>query len=138
DPAATVSLVLNYLTAYQMVHRMARLTEGERILIHGAGGGVGTALLELGTLAKLEMYGTASRGKHALVESLGGTPIDYKATDFVTRIRELTGDGVDAVFDAVGGKQWRRSYEALRGGGRLIGYGFSAGTTSGRRDLAKL
>jgi len=138
DPAETVSLVLNYLTAYQMLHRMARVTAGERILIHGAGGGVGTALLELGKLAGLEMYGTASRGKHEIVQSLGGTPIDYKTTDFVARIRERTGDGVDAVFDAVGGKQWRRSYEALRGGGRLVGYGFSAGTTNGRRDLAKL
>ena len=137
DPAATVSLVLNYLTAYQMMHRMARLTAGERILIHGAGGGVGTALLELGKLAGLAMYGTASRGKHPLVESLGGVAIDYKASDFVARIRELTGDGVDAVFDAVGGKQWRRSYAALRGGGRLIGYGFSAATTAGRRDLPK-
>jgi len=138
DAAETVSLVLNYLTAYQMVHRMARLAAGERMLIHGAGGGVGTALLELGKIAGVEMYGTASRGKHALVESLGGTAIDYKTTDFVARIRELTGDGVDAVFDAVGGKQWRRSYEALRGGGRLIGYGLSAGTTNGRRDLVKL
>jgi NADPH:quinone reductase-like Zn-dependent oxidoreductase len=137
DPAETVSLVLNYLTAYQMIHRMARLTAGERVLIHGAGGGVGTALLELGKLAGLEMYGTASRGKHVLVESLGGIAIDYKANDFVARICELTGDGVDAVFDAVGGKQWRRSYATLRGGGRLIGYGFSAATTGGRRDLAK-
>lgn len=137
DPAEAVSLVLNYLTAYQMMHRMARLTAGERVLIHGAGGGVGTALLELGKLAGLEMYGTASRGKHALVASLGGVAIDYKASDFVARIRELTGDGVDAVFDPVGGKQWRRSYAALRGGGRLIGYGFSAATTAGRRDLPK-
>jgi NADPH:quinone reductase-like Zn-dependent oxidoreductase len=137
DPAATVSLVLNYLTAYQMLHRMARVTAGERILIHGAGGGVGTALLELGKLTRLEMYGTASRGKHALVQSLGGIPIDYKATDFVARVRELTTDGVDAAFDPVGGKQWRRSYDVLRGGGRLIGYGFSAATTGGRRDLLK-
>jgi len=137
DPAETVSLVLNYLTAYQMLHRMAHLTTGERVLIHGAGGGVGTALLELGKLAGLAMYGTASRGKHALVESLGGVAIDYTTTDFVVRIREITGDGVDAVFDAVGGKQWRRSYESLRGGGRLIGYGFSAATTAGRRDLRK-
>ena len=137
DPAATVSLVLNYLTAYQMIHRMARLVAGERMLIHGAGGGVGTALLELGKIAELAMYGTASAGKHALVASLGGTPIDYRATDFVTRVRELTGDGVDAVFDAVGGKQWRRSFAALRGGGCLVGYGFSAATTGGRRDLPK-
>ncbi|HEY2387979.1 MAG TPA: medium chain dehydrogenase/reductase family protein [Candidatus Binatia bacterium] len=137
DPAATVSLVLNYLTAYQMLHRMARVAAGERILVHGAGGGVGTALLELGRLAELEMLGTASRGKHALVESLGGKPIDYKTTDFVTRVGELLPGGVDAVFDAVGGRQWRRSYAVLRGGGRLIGYGFSAATSGGRRDLLK-
>lgn len=137
DPAATVSLVLNYLTAYQMLHRMARLTAGERILVHGAGGGVGTALLELGRLAKLEMLGTASRGKHALVESLGGRPIDYKSDDFVTRVGELMPGGVDAVFDAVGGHQWRRSYSVLRGGGRLVGYGLSAATSGGRRDLWK-
>jgi len=137
DPAETVSLVLNYLTAYQMLHRMARVTAGERILIHGAGGGVGTALLELGKIAGLATYGTASRGKHALVESLGGKPIDYKTTDFVTRVGELLPGGVDAVFDAVGGRQWRRSYAVLRGGGRLIGYGFSAATSGGRRDLLK-
>src|SRR5436853_255588 len=88
-----------------------------RVKVPGAG--VGTALLDLGRIAGLAMYGTASRGKHALVESLGGTPIDYKTTDFVARVRDLTGDGVDAVFDAVGGAQWRRSYEALRAGGRL-------------------
>ncbi len=137
DPAASVSLVLNYLTAYQMLHRMARVVAGERILIHGAGGGVGTALLELGKLARLDMYGTASSTKHALVQSLGGVAIDYKTTDFAARVRELTGDGVDAVFDAVGGRQWRRSYEVLRGGGRLVGYGFSAATSGGRRDLVK-
>ncbi len=137
DPAETVSLVLNYLTAYQMLHRIARLTAGERILVHGAAGGVGTALLELGRLAELTMYGTASRGKHPLVTRLGGTPIDYQHEDFVARIHALTGDGVDAVFDAVGGLQWARSFEALRAGGKLIGYGFSAATTGGRRDLRK-
>ncbi len=134
DPAQAVSLVLNYLTAYQMLHRIARVASGERILIHGAAGGVGTALLELGRLAGLEMYGTASRGKHGVVTERGGTPIDYRSEDFVARIRELTGDGVDVVFDAVGGKQWARSYEALRGGGKLIGYGFSSATVNGRLD----
>ena len=137
DSAEAVSLVLNYLTAYQMLHRMAHVERGDRILIHGAAGGVGTALLELGKLAGLTMYGTASKSKHSLLTQFGATPIDYRSEDFVARIKTLTGDGVDAVFDPVGGKQWARSYEVLRGGGKLIGYGFSAATTDGRRDLLK-
>lgn len=137
DPAEAVSVVLNYLSAYQMLHRMARLQPGERILIHGAAGGVGTALLELGHLANLEMYGTTSQAKHPLIIRCGATPIDYRTEDFVTRIQALTGDGVDAVFDPIGGKQWAHSYQALRGGGQLIGYGFSAATTDGRRDLLR-
>jgi NADPH2:quinone reductase len=137
DPAQAVSLVLNYLTAYQMLHRIARVATGDRILVHGAAGGVGTALLELGHLAGLEMFGTASRAKHDLVQKLGATPIDYRAEDFVERIRTLTGDGVDVVLDPVGGSHWNRSYATLRGGGRLIGYGFAAATTDGRRNLLK-
>jgi NADPH:quinone reductase-like Zn-dependent oxidoreductase len=133
--AEAVSLVLNYLTAYQMLHRIAYIEHGERILVHGAAGGVGTALLQLGKLTELEMYGTASRGKHPLVRELGATPIDYREADFVSEIRRLTGDGVDAVFDAVGGAHWRRSLRTLRGGGRMVAYGFSAATTSGRRNL---
>ncbi|MEP7284871.1 MAG: medium chain dehydrogenase/reductase family protein [Chloroflexota bacterium] len=135
DPAEAVSLVLNYLTAYQMLHRVAHVSKGERILVHGAAGGVGSALLELGQLVGLEMYGTASHSKHALVKAFGATPIDYRTEDFVERIRTLTGDGVDAVFDAVGGRQWNRSYQALRGGGMMLGYGFSVATTNGRRNL---
>ncbi len=137
DPAQAVSLVLNYLTAYQMLHRIASVTSGDRILVHGAAGGVGTALLELGRLAGLEMYGTASPSKHPLVRSFGGIPIDYRAEDFVQKVRDFTGDGVDVVFDAVGGRHWVRSYQALRGGGKLIGYGFSSATTGGQRDLFK-
>jgi len=137
DPAQAVSLVLNYLTAYQMLHRVARVAAGDRVLVHGAAGGVGTALLELGRLASLDMYGTASRGKHDLVRKLGATPIDYHSEDCVERIRALHGEGVDAVFDAVGGSHWKRSYATLRGGGRLVGYGFAAATTNGRRDLLK-
>ena len=137
DDAEAVALVLNFLTAYQMIHRCARLVAGERVLIHGAGGGVGDALLQLGRLAGLQMYGTASRGKHDAIRKLGATPIDYRDEDFVARIRQLTGDGVDAVFDAVGGKQWRRSFDCLRVGGMLIGYGFSSATVKGRRRLGK-
>ena len=132
-----VSLVLNYLTAYQMLHRIAYIDESERILVHGAAGGVGTALLQLGKLAGLEMYGTASKKKHSLVSDLGATPIDYRDIDFVAEIRRLTGDGVDAVFDAIGGVHWRRSLQTLRSGGRMIAYGFSTATSGGRRDLVQ-
>jgi len=103
DPAEAVCVVVNYLTAHMAMHRTAGVQSGERILVHGAAGGVGTALLELGKLAGLEMYGTASKYNHELVSALGATPIDYRTEDFVERIRSLTGDGVDAVFDPIGG-----------------------------------
>jgi NADPH:quinone reductase-like Zn-dependent oxidoreductase len=135
DAAEAVALVLNFLTAHQMLHRSTRLRAGERILIHGAGGGVGDALLQLGKLAGLQMYGTASKSKHATLSAAGAVPIDYRSEDFVERILALTGDGVDAVFDAVGGKHWARSFRALRVGGALVGYGFSAATRNGRRHL---
>ena len=124
DPAEAVSLVLSYVTAYQMLHRIANLKQGQRILVHGAGGAVGTALLQLGKLLDLEMYGTASLSKHELVAGLGATPIDYKTEDFVKTIRKLTGDGVDAAFDAIGGNNFKRSFSALRKGGILVAYGF--------------
>lgn len=125
DPAEAVSLVLNYVTAFQMLQRAARVKAGERILVHGAAGGVGTALLQLGHLMRLEMYGTVSPAKQQVVASLGATPIDYTKEDFVARVRTLTGEGVDAVFDAVGGEHFYQSFQALRKGGRFIGYGFT-------------
>lgn len=131
DPAEAVSMVLNYISAYQMLHRAARVKAGERILVHGAAGGVGTALLQLGHLLGLEMYGTVSPAKQQVVASLGATPIDYTREDFVTRIRTLTGDGVDAVFDAVGGEHFHQSFQALRKGGRFIGYGFTLENLNG-------
>jgi NADPH:quinone reductase-like Zn-dependent oxidoreductase len=126
-----VCLGLNYISAYQLLHRVARLREGQRILVHGAAGGVGTALLDLGRLLKLEMYGTASAGKHALLRARGAMPIDYRSEDFVARIAELTGDGVDAVFDPIGGAHLRRSYRALRRGGTLVAYGVSGDLSRG-------
>ena len=126
DPAEATSLVLNYITAYQMLHHVAQVKPGERILIHGAAGGVGTALLQLGKLAGVQMYGTASRAKHPLLERYGAIPIDYKAEDFVKRVLTLTGDGVDAVFDPIGGVHLRQSFKTLRKGGRLVAYGLSS------------
>jgi NADPH2:quinone reductase len=142
DPAEAVSLVLNYVTAQQMIHRIAKLQAGQTVLNHGAAGGVGTAVLELGKLAGLKIFGTASKGKHDLVTALGGIPIDYKSDDFVTRVLQKTGGaGVDATFDAVGGSNWWRSYKTLRPGGQnpggqLIGYGMSSVVS--REDQASL
>jgi NADPH2:quinone reductase len=132
DPAEAVSLILNYITAYQMLHRSAKVTQGQRVLIHGAAGGVGTALLQLGGLAGLSMYGTcSSRGASAVVD-LGGIPIDYEHADFVHEIHRLTGEGVDAVFDPIGGAHLWESRKALCPGGTVVGYGL---ITSLRGDL---
>jgi NADPH:quinone reductase len=123
DPGEAVSLVLNYITAYQMLHRSAHVKAGQRVLIHGAAGGVGTALLQLGRLAGLEMYGTCSSRSMSAVSDLGAVPIDYRQQDYVTEIHRLTGDGVDAVFDPIGGSHLWKSRKALRRGGRVVGYG---------------
>jgi NADPH:quinone reductase-like Zn-dependent oxidoreductase len=125
DPAEAVCLVLNYVAAYQMLHRVARIARAQRILVHGAAGGVGTAFLELGRLAELEVYGTASRPKHDLVARLGATPIDYRTEDFVERIADLPGGaGVDAAFDPMGSAHLRRSAMTVRSRGTVVGYGF--------------
>lgn len=124
DSAEAVTLVVNYLTAHLYLHQTAGIHSGERILVHGAAGGLGSALLQLGRLAGLEMYGTASAHNHELVTAFGATPIDYRTEDVVERILALTGDGVDATFDPVGGmRQLWRSYRTLRKGGRLVPIG---------------
>lgn len=125
DPAEAVTLVLSYVSAHQMLHRLAHVVRHQRILVHGAAGGVGTAFLELGRLAGVEIYATASKPKHALVARLGATPIDYRTEDFVERIAALTGGtGVDAVFDPMGSAHLRRSAKAVRNGGTVVAYGF--------------
>jgi NADPH2:quinone reductase len=136
DSAEAVCVVVNYLTAHMAMHRSAGVQGGQRILVHGAAGGVGSALLQLGRLAGLEMYGTASKYNHEIVSALGAEPIDYRTEDFVKRIRSLTGDGVDAVFDPIGGaEQLWRSYRALRTGGRLVWFGVAATKTKGLRII---
>ena len=123
DAAEAVALVLNYITAHQMMHRSARVEPGQSVLIHGAAGGVGTALLQLGRLAELRMYATCSQRGAAAVSDLGGIPIDYQQQDFVKEIHRLTGVGVDVVFDPIGGAHLWDSRKALRPGGRVVGYG---------------
>ncbi len=132
DAAEAVSLILNYVTAYQMLHRSAKVRSGQRVLIHGAAGGVGSALLQLGRLAGLEMYGTCSSRGASAVSDLGGIPIDYQHQDFVQEIRRITSEGVDVVFDSMGGTHIWRSREALRPGGTVVAYGLTGSLRGGR------
>jgi len=132
NAAEAVSLVLNYVTAYQMLHRCAKVEPGQRVLIHGAAGGVGSALMQLGRLAGLEMYGTCSSQDAVAVSGLGGIPMDYQQLDFVEETRRMTGDGVDVVFDGIGGTHIWRSRDALRPGGKVVAYGLTASLRGGR------
>jgi NADPH:quinone reductase len=134
DPAQILSLVFTYMTAYQLLHRTARVKSGETVLVHGAAGRVGTAVLELGAVAELRMYGTCSARDGAAVERLGAVAIDYRNEDFLARVRELTRDGVDVVLDGFGGALSLRSFRALRPGGRLVVYGHSGTVVDGRKS----
>ncbi len=138
DPAEAVCLVLNYVTAYQMLHRSAQARPGESALVHGAAGGVGTALLQLARLHGVRAYGTASAAKLGTVERLGGHAIDYARSDFLEVVRGLPGGGVDVVFDGIGGWHLLRSWRALARGGRLVAYGLQSCFSGGRRDLKKV
>lgn len=134
DPAEVVSLVLTYLTAYQVLHRMAMVKSGETVLVHGAAGRVGTAILELGAMEGLRLYGTASPGDRAAVERLGAVAIDYQNEDFLARVCALPGKGVDVVLDGLGGPLSLRSFRALRPGGRLVVFGAYSTLVDGRRS----
>src|SRR5262245_12607702 len=134
DAAEAAAVILSWTTAYQLLHRAAHVQRGQRVLVQGAAGAVGQALLVLGRMAGLELWGTA-RGEHApLVRGLGATPIDYQREDF-TRI--LPG-GFDVVFDGIGEDGYRRSFGALKPGGLLCAYGYTAGVKAQRRLLAIL
>jgi NADPH:quinone reductase len=134
DPAEVLSLLFPYMTAHQVLHRTAKAESGETVLVHGAAGRVGTAVLELGALAGLRLYGTASARDRAAVEGLGAVAIDYRNEDFLARVRELTGDGVDVVLDSLGGPLSLRSFRALRPGGRLVVFGRYATLSHGRKN----
>ena len=125
DPAQAAALILNYGTAYQMLHRLAGVKSGDRVLITGASGGVGTALLQLGKLAKLTMYGTASWKKQDVLVEHGAIPIDYQSQNFVDVIRKSEPNGIDYVFDGVGGMNIQPGFQILRRGGQFVEYGYS-------------
>jgi NADPH:quinone reductase-like Zn-dependent oxidoreductase len=134
DAAEAATLILSWTTACQLLHRAARVQRGQRVLVHGAAGAVGQALLALGGLAGLELWGTG-RGEHAaLIRALGATPIDYQREDFT---RVLAG-GFDVVFDGIGEEGYRRSFSVLKRGGLLCAYGYSAGVAARRRMLTML
>lgn len=122
DPAEAVTLILNYVSAYQMLHRTAKVKAGDRVLIIGASGGVGTALLQLGKLANLKMYGTASLSKHNILTELGATPIDYHTQGLVDVIHRAEPNGLDFVFDGIGGEYGKFGLEVLGKGGKLVEY----------------
>ncbi len=124
DPAEAVSTILSYVTAYQMLYRIAKIKKGQKILVHGAGGAVGLAMLQLGKLMNLEMFGTASATKHDLIIEKDAIPIDYRTVDFASYIKNNTRKGVDAVFDPIGGKNFKKSFRILKKGGTLVAYGF--------------
>jgi NADPH2:quinone reductase len=118
------AVILNYVTAWQMIHRMAKVKSGETALVTGAAGGVGTAALQLLKLAGVKAYGAASARKHEVVRSLGATPIDYQAGRLDRLTRALEPNGVDYAFDAVGGANIGLCIGATRRGGMVVGFGF--------------
>ncbi len=134
DPAEAATLILSWMTAYQLLHRAAHVQRGQRVLVHGAAGAVGQALIVLGRLAGLEMWGTARGENAALVRELGATPIDYQREDFT---RVLPG-GFDVVVDGVAEDGYRRSLAALKPRGQLVAIGYSAGVQAKRRMVTML
>jgi NADPH2:quinone reductase len=121
-----VAVILNYVTAWQMIHRVAHVRAGQTALVTGAGGGVGTALLQLLRLAGVKTFGAASARKHGLVASLGATPLDYRLGPIDRLIQAEEPAGVDFVFDAIGGANIGPCLRATRRGGMVVGYGFMA------------
>jgi NADPH:quinone reductase-like Zn-dependent oxidoreductase len=139
DSAEAMPLILNYIVAYQVMHRSAKVRPGGKALIVGASGGIGTALLELGRLAGLTMYGLASKRKHPAIAEMGATPIDYRTQDFVEVIRQAEPDGLDYVFDGMTRQEYvERGYKLLRRGGTMVSFGEPSSRADLPRFLAKI
>ena len=130
---------VTYLTAALALYRLANVTAGETVLIHNAGGGVGTAAVQLAQLRRTTVIGTASGGKHAALRRLGVEHlIDYRHANVERDVRELThGRGVDVILDPLGGKSFAASYRMLAPLGRLVVYGMSAAAPGLHRNLFK-
>lgn len=133
DAGELAAATLNGVTAWQMLHRLARPDAGGWVLVHGAAGGVGSLLLDLARLAGLRTIGSASRGKHAAVQARGAEAIDYQSDDVAAAARRISGGGVLAAFDPIGGSHLRRiSLPALASTGTAVVYGGYNATRGGR------
>ncbi|WP_024801691.1 medium chain dehydrogenase/reductase family protein [Nocardia sp. BMG51109] len=126
DPAAVATVLINGITAWQMLHRTAEARPGGTVVVLGANGGVGSTLVQLARHAGMTVIGTAAARHHDTVRELGATPVDYRAPDMYDRIRKIAPDGVDAVFDHIGGPGVAQSWRLLRRGGTLVSYGTAA------------
>jgi NADPH:quinone reductase-like Zn-dependent oxidoreductase len=122
------AVILNYVTAYQAIHRVGKAKAGQTALVTGAAGGVGTAALQLLRLAGVKTYGAASAGKHATLRALGAIPIDYRTGRLDRLVHALEPGGVDLVLDGIGGPMIGPCIGALRPRGHLVAYGFMAAT----------
>lgn len=125
DSAEVAVVILNYTTAYQMMKRVANVKAGDKVLVTGASGGVGTALLDLGKLYNFDLYGVASLKKQDSLKHYGATLIDYKSQDMVEAIKKTHPEELDFAFDGVGGEYIKKSINTLRRGGLLLEYGYS-------------
>lgn len=123
DPAEAETVVVNGLTAWRMLHDVARVAAGGTVLVHGANGGAGSTLVQLARLAGVRVIGTASPRHHDAVRALGAIPLDYRDADLPAKVRDLAPGGVDAVFDHVGGPGIVDSYRLLAPRGTLVAYG---------------
>ncbi|WP_181795920.1 medium chain dehydrogenase/reductase family protein [Streptomyces sp. WELS2] len=121
--AEAETVVINGITAWQMLHRKARVRAGQTVLVHGANGGVGSVLVQLARAAGARVIGTASARHHAALREQGVIPVDYRTENIPARVRELAPRGVDAVFDHVGGRSIVDSWSLLAPGGTLVSYG---------------
>jgi len=123
DGRTAVALILDWATAYQMLHRATHVTAGQKIFVHALSGAVGGALLRLGQLQGAQVLGTASLKRHAELRELGAVPFDYSSENWIAVIQEF--GGVDAVFDPLGLESFDESYSVLKKGGVLVGYGMN-------------
>mgnify|MGYP000252805895 FL=1 len=138
-----VAMILNYTTAYQMLTRIARVKPGDNILVHGAAGGVGSALIDIATTLDLKIYCTLSDRKWQdiparFIKSGTVNRINYQSAPFEKTLSKIAPRGMDAVFDPIGGKHLKRSYEVLSAGGQVVSYGFSTAIKNGRRNLLSI
>ncbi|WP_329292614.1 medium chain dehydrogenase/reductase family protein [Streptomyces pseudovenezuelae] len=125
--AEAETLVVNGITAWQMLHRKARVRAGQTVVVHGANGGVGSVLVQLARAAGAQVIGTASPRHHDALRERGVVPVDYRADDLAARIRVVAPrEGVHAVFDHVGGRGIVDSWRLLAPGGTLVSYGSAA------------